>query len=106
MSSKEYGDKYSPDELKDAATYITKYIDKNHMDEPTYQLLKSQFFQLYTQRFEMFNDNLKRVNFFTELQAELLKEHAEFFIESRLTGVLLHMLQAVLQKIAMPRAAL
>lgn len=84
---KEYGDKYSPDELKDATTYITKYIDKNHMDEPTYQLLKGQFFQLYTQRFEMFNDNLKRVNFFTELQAELLKEHAEFFIESRLTGV-------------------
>ena len=47
--------------------FLNKYIDKNHMDEPTYQLLKSQFFQLYTQRLEMFSDNLKRVNFFTEL---------------------------------------
>lgn len=84
---KENGDKFSPKELKDAESQLIKYIEKNHIDEPTYQLLKSQFFLLYTQHFEMFSDNHKRVNFFSELQAELLRDHAEFFNESRLTDV-------------------
>lgn len=85
---REFADTYSYDTMKEEENTLLKYIEHNHMEEETYHVLKEQFFQLYNQRFEMFSDNLKIVNFFTELQNEILKEHSDFFIESRVTEAL------------------